>query len=91
MREEADDIGVSGHGAVEGAFELELFGAEAAGAEGVGFVDEFYGDDGGGFVGGAGFADARSRCVRGMWERRVGGGVRGICAGADGLGDESEG
>lgn len=40
--------------------ELKLFGAQAAGAEGVVFVDEFHGDDRGGLVEGARFADAGS-------------------------------
>ena len=74
--EVADYIWVAGDGAVEGELEGELFGAKAAGAEGVVLVDEFDGDDGGGCGFGGAFADAggitlaRVDCPdgRGMYE-----------------------
>ena len=72
MGEVADYIGVAGDGAVEGEFEGELFGAKAAGAEGVVFVDEFDGDDGGGCCFGGAFADAVGDVLACMYVREMG-------------------
>jgi hypothetical protein len=59
--EEFDDVVVRADGGVQAEFDVELLGAQAAGAEGVLLVDELDGDDGAGGVFGDGLADA------GMW------------------------
>ena len=61
--EEFDDVVVGADGGVQAELEVELFGAQAAGAEGVLLVDEFDGDDGAGGVSGDGLADAVLRSV----------------------------
>jgi hypothetical protein len=61
--EELDDVVVRADGGVQAEFDVELFGAQAAGAEGVLFVDELDGDDGARRVPRDGFADAASCLV----------------------------
>jgi len=62
VAEVADDVVVGADEAVQGELDVQLFGAQAAGAEGVLFVDEFDGDDGVGGVAGDCFADAEGGC-----------------------------
>lgn len=73
--------------------ELDLLGAQAADTEGMVFVYELDGDDGSRGFERNGLTDAVvarlsawPACVR--WEARRD--VRGICARADGLGDDAE-
>ena len=92
MAEEADDVVVGTDEFVEGEFDVELFGAEAAGAEGVLFVDEFNCDDWAWAVQGSGFADTRGDAVSGcLWCKGRGKGVRCIGSASYRFGDEFEG
>jgi hypothetical protein len=50
MTDIADDVLMWTDGGVQSEFEFELFRAETAGAKGMVFVDELYGDDGTRFV-----------------------------------------
>ena len=72
MVEEADDVVVGADLLVQADFYVELFGTEAAGAEGVVFVDEFYCDDRAGTVSGDCFSDAVGVLVScKVWWRRL--------------------
>ena len=69
---------------------MKLFGSEAAVADGEGFVDEFYGEDGGGGGEGGGLFDAM-RILEGGWSRERGEDGPRVGALPNCFGDDAEG
>jgi hypothetical protein len=98
VMDESYDVGVVLQAFVQRDFQLDLSGLQTADLEGMLFVYEFDRDDGTGCVWGNGFADAvgiangiSQSCRNELVCRKGREDVRGVGAGADGLGYDAKG